>query len=267
MWNCVRACLERSLPFGLAVGAVLGVLAAIIAASGGLVIVVFGVGLGTISSAIIAGLLVFGLVVGIVAAACFIGCALPVRESRSQDESVARAATEDKRPDIPRAMAARPALLIGGGAAFLLIFVSWIAGGVSAWHEAEAGSPTPIEAGSSDPCGDLREERSAASQTALSLQSAKEACDFAALALFGAVLAFAAGALLVALLAIGATGTDAGFLAIWAVMLGLAGVGAYMAWQQKVSKCNELKQEMSAAFSEVDTLNLALDACEAANPR
>ena len=79
MLECVRNGLEQRAFSIFVVAAIFGILAGIIAAGGGLAIVVGPISLGVFSSAIVAGLIIFGLVVAIGVLAIVLGCALGAR--------------------------------------------------------------------------------------------------------------------------------------------------------------------------------------------
>ena len=72
--NCIRNCLARSLPWML-IAIVFAIVAGIIAATGGLTIVISTITIGVTGSAILAALAVFGLLVAIIAFNCVIQCA------------------------------------------------------------------------------------------------------------------------------------------------------------------------------------------------
>lgn len=77
MWPCIRNCILKKLWGMVIVGIILALLAGVIAAFGGLAIVVGPITLGVVTSAILAALLVFGLVIAMVVIACVVSCALP----------------------------------------------------------------------------------------------------------------------------------------------------------------------------------------------
>ncbi|MFK7939104.1 MAG: hypothetical protein AB8B82_06980 [Roseovarius sp.] len=79
MWNCIRQGIEQQMPWLLFVAAIMGILAAIIAGFGGLTIVIATLAIGPIFSAVVAGLIVFGVVVAMGVAAIVTGCLLGAR--------------------------------------------------------------------------------------------------------------------------------------------------------------------------------------------
>ena len=63
----------------LVAASVMGVLAAIIAAGGGLIIALGPIAIGVVGSAILAGLLVFGIVIALMVLSCFVNCLIGAR--------------------------------------------------------------------------------------------------------------------------------------------------------------------------------------------
>lgn len=93
MWLCITDCIRRDIGNALLVGAVLGIIAAVLAAAGGLVIVVATVAIGSIGSAIVAALVVFGTVLAFMVLSCFVGC---VTEAQPPAYT-----GEDREPSLP----------------------------------------------------------------------------------------------------------------------------------------------------------------------
>jgi hypothetical protein len=77
MRNCIQNCVA-SLPWFWIIGAavVFAIIAAIAAATGGLSIVVMGVTIGIVWSAIVAAALVFGVTLSIPVLSCIVNCAI-----------------------------------------------------------------------------------------------------------------------------------------------------------------------------------------------
>ena len=111
MLDCVKDSLARN-GFSIAViAAIMGILAGIAAAAGGLAIVVGPISLGVFSSAILAGLAVFGIIVAGAVLVIVIGCALgatapsvdqaPPPVSGSGEPSITQPLTDDPAEDPP----------------------------------------------------------------------------------------------------------------------------------------------------------------------
>ena len=100
MWSCIKNCILEKLWWVVFVAAIFAVLAGIIAAFGGLTIVLGPITIGVVGSAIIAGLLVFGAVIAMLVLACVLGCALPSSPPNG-DSDIVTVPPIDDRDDWP----------------------------------------------------------------------------------------------------------------------------------------------------------------------
>ena len=86
MLNCISNCLARSILPGFVVAVALGILAGLIAAGGGIVIIAGPISTGVITSAIVAGIAVFGIVMAFVVLSCVFGCLGGARPPRVDED-------------------------------------------------------------------------------------------------------------------------------------------------------------------------------------